>query len=222
MGVNFSTLLASVFLCCAVTVTAQTPFRIQADFSLKVVMGDGGESLTKGTVYYDRNIGQLIYRINFPYTQVVTIENDQVRVEPAGEKPSSEKSTYPPVASVFHLALTGDLTDYGLSNSGSYKLTDMRQEAGKVISHWEPLHLSTGGNIDIMQANNLLEATILHDQEGNVMSKQLYEGYQRYLGSAIPSVITQRVFANGSSTWTRLALENIQLNATSEALYRTQ
>ena len=52
------------------TVQAQEYYRVNADFTVKVKLADGTMNLTKGSVYYDKNIQELIYRVSFPQPEV--------------------------------------------------------------------------------------------------------------------------------------------------------
>lgn len=212
--------LIVLFLLLPVVSLAQLPFRIKADFTLKSVTDAGEESITTGTLCYDKNIGQLIYYVAFPEPTTVVLTEDSAMVFQNNQRTSSSENQFPPVGSVFHLALSGTLADFGLSSGGRHELLEMSREQGKVISLWKPLGPAPHAQIALLQANNRLQAVMLYGAGGTVESKQQFSDYSEVEGTAIPTSMLQRSTAGEKGAWTEVKLANIVLDELDAARYR--
>ncbi|MDD2814105.1 MAG: hypothetical protein PHF53_11930, partial [Bacteroidales bacterium] len=59
-----------LLIACSLSTKGQTNTRLRADFTVKISIANGGQSLTSGQVFYDRNIRQLIYYLSFPEREI--------------------------------------------------------------------------------------------------------------------------------------------------------
>jgi hypothetical protein len=171
---------------------AQQYNRIHADFSVKVKNASGGQSLTMGQVYYDRNIKQIIYYVSFPEKEM-WITSDTMVYQVRNDKLISKTSTFSIAEfTVFHLALNSRLQDYGLRNT-TYKVENVDREKDLVITTWAPPEKAREslGNILVSVKSKQLFGVVFQDPKGIPLRKQFFEEYQVVSGLSFPGKIVE-------------------------------
>jgi len=166
--------------------------RIHADFSVKVKTASGGQSLTMGQVYYDRNIKQIIYYVSFPEKEM-WITSDTMVYQVRNDKLISKTSTFSIAEfTVFHLALNSRLQDYGLRNT-TYKVENVDREKDLVITTWAPPEKAREslGNILVSVKSKQLFGVVFQDPKGIPLRKQFFEEYQVVSGLSFPGKIVE-------------------------------
>lgn len=169
-------------------------FRIKADLTIKEKLGDTAYQLIIGKVFYDKNIGKLVYNISFPKkgtwvmndTSLYIIQNDSV----TGHRkiPQINKFT------IFHLSLNGKLDNFGLDpENGPFTISSVEKEADLVISTWIPpeKYREDIGKFVISQKNKRLFGMVVINANDKVISKQFFENYQNFRGLGFPTRIVQ-------------------------------
>jgi hypothetical protein len=189
---------------------AQGYNRIRADFSVKVRTATGGQSLTMGQVFYDRNIKQLIYYITFPEKET-WITTDTVIYQMRDGKLISKTATFSLAEfTVFHLALNSHLQDFGLKNT-RYVALEVGRDKDLVITTWAPPEKARErlGNILVSVKNKQLFGVIFQDPAGTVIRKQFFEDYHLTGGLAFPGKITEINISNGIESYQVTSYKNI-------------
>jgi hypothetical protein len=184
--------------------------RIRADFSVKVKTPSGGQSLTMGQVFYDRNLKQLIYYLSFPGKEI-WITSDTMVYQIRNEKLISKTATFSLTDfTVFHLALNSHLQDFGLKNT-TYKAEQVKRENNLVITTWRPPEKAREklGNILVSVKNKQLFGVIFQDPKGIVIRKQFFEEYQVINGLSFPGKIIEINITNGIESYQVTTYKNV-------------
>jgi hypothetical protein len=181
-----------VLLALSLALKGQQYNRIHADFSVKVKTAGGGQALTVGQVFYDKNIRQLIYYVSFPEKEI-WITSDTVVYQIRDGKLVSRTATFSLAEfSVFHLALNSRLQDYGLRNT-RYTVADVSRDKDLVITTWSPPEKAAKqlGNILVSAKNKQLFGVVFMAPEGSVLRKQFFEDYHVTQGLSFPGRIVE-------------------------------
>ncbi|MDD4644523.1 MAG: hypothetical protein PHY99_00880 [Bacteroidales bacterium] len=199
--------------------------RIRADFAVKIKTISGGQSLTMGQVYYDRNIKQVIYDISFPEKEIWITSDTLVYQIRQGKLISKTATLSMAEFTVFHLALNSQLQDFGLKNS-AYAATDVQREQDLVITTWVPpaKNKEKPGNILVSVKNKQLFGVIIQDPEGTILRKQFFENYQVISGLSFPGKIVEINITNGLENYQVTTYKNIvidELENDSKYFYNT-
>ncbi len=216
----FKNLTAILILLCIFSVTnAQQHYRIKTGFSIKENLPDGTSNLTMGTVYFDKNTKKLVYNISFP-KKLFQVLSDSFFYEIKDNKLSEKKKAVNLLQfSIFNLALSSNLSNYGLNSNGIFILTDVSKEDSLVISTWEPSTTKLKeltGKILISQKKRMLHGLIFFDNKDNILSKQFFTDYITVNGLNFPTQITQINYINGKEYYKVTTYKNIVVNATNE------
>ena len=173
----------SIFLFTTYKSNAQKFYRIKSDFSIKAKAADGRSQLTVGTVYYDRNAKKLVYCNTFPKRED-WVSIDTLVFQVVNNKVLSKYKS-PPLGefSIFNLALTSQINNYGLSNS-MFKIEKVEKESGMVITTWIPpkKFATIFGKVLISNKNNRLNGIVFLDKDGKVIKKQFFDNWGNFDG----------------------------------------
>ncbi|MFW5821413.1 MAG: hypothetical protein ACOCWA_08990 [Bacteroidota bacterium] len=193
--------------------SAQGIYRIKGEFSIKS-KENGFSQLVMGNFYYDMNSEQIIYRNYFPEketwvtsdTTLYHIINDEVVSTQA--IPNLSKF------SIFHLALTRDLKNFGIDDK-SFLLKKVEEDQGMVISTYEPnsKYLKFDGRIMLSMKDNKLFGIVFFNGSGEIVKKQFFENYDVQKGLPFPGKITEITYVNGQEVYKVTSYKNIEYNA---------
>ncbi len=200
----------------------QEYFRMSADYTVKVKRADGSMNLTRGSVYYDKNIRELIYRVDYPRketwviadTSLFKFRNDSL----------IERMTIPSIAefTVFHLSLNSGISDFGLKQS-RFKVNKVERRNGSTLSYWKiPKELeSTISHVVVAKKGGHLESVFMVGEDNRVMSKQFYRDYQMSGAFEFPMKIIQLIpDESGKNHYQVTEFRNIRINdMDNDALY---
>jgi hypothetical protein len=189
---------------------SQSYNRIRADFSVKIKTASGGQSLTLGQVFYDRNFRQIIYYETFPEKET-WITADTLVYQIKDEKLISKTSTFSMSEfTVFHLALNSHLQDFGLKNT-SYQVSHVERDRDLVITTWTPPEKTRGklGNILVSVKNKQLFGVVFMDTKGVIIRKQFFENYLLINGLSFPGKIVEINISNGLESYQVTTYKNI-------------
>jgi len=203
-------IIACILTWFALAVNAQQYTRIHADFSNKIKTASGGQSLTMGQVFYDRNIKQLIYYVTFPEKET-WVTSDTVVYQIKDDKLISKTATFSMAEfTVFHLALNSHLQDFGLKNT-RYIAGDVQREGDLVITTWAPPEKASEklGNILVSVKSKQLFGVIFQDPQGVIIRKQFFEDYQLINGLAFPGKIIEINISNGIESYQVTSYKNV-------------
>jgi hypothetical protein len=202
--------LTCALLLGAIAAYGQQYNRIHADFSVKVKNASGGQSLTIGQVFYDRNNKQIIYYVTFPDHEM-WVTSDTLVFQFRDGKLISRTATFSMAEfTVFHLALNSRLQDFGLRNT-RYSVKDIAREGDMVITTWMPPEKAREslGNIMVSVKNKQLFGVVFQDPKGVVMRKQFFEEYQVFSGLSFPGKIVEINTTNGIDSYQVTTYKNI-------------
>lgn len=192
---------------------AQSFYRIKGEFSIKSKSTDGKSQLTMGTFYYDKNFGKLIYKNTFP-AKDVWVTYDTVMYNIVNDR-VVRKILVPPLAqfSVFHLALTSQINNYGLKQSG-FTIQKVEKAQDMVITTWiPPAYLKKMfGKVLTSIRSNRLNGIVFMDAKGNVLRKQFFNNFTNVKGVEIPLEIIDMTYANGRESYQVTTYKNIVID----------
>jgi len=176
-------------------VFSQDYFRIKADFTVKISKSDGTRNLTRGVVYYDKNIRELIYDISFPEKETwVSRDTSLLKIR---DGKVYEKMSIPSINefTIFHLALNSMLNDFGLKNS-PFKIQKVEKKGDLTLSYWNiPEQASTLMDFVVVARNgNRLESVVIMADEQKVLSKQFFRNYTKVKAFEFPTQIVQILY----------------------------
>jgi hypothetical protein len=192
---------------------SQNYHRVSADFTVKIKSPSGGQSLSQGRVYYDRGLRQIIYNLTFPEPETwVSADTILYRIQ-NGKVISRTFSPSMADFSVFHLALSSHLQNFGL-NFTKYEPKTVTREGDQVITTWmPPLHSSDKlGKILVSARNKQLFGVVFFDPKGVLIRKQFFEDYQIISGLSFPGKIVEINIFNGSETYQVTTFKNIVID----------
>ncbi|MFT6879341.1 MAG: hypothetical protein ACI8UX_000566 [Psychromonas sp.] len=205
-------------------------YRFKADISVKEKLGDGKYRLTMGKVYYDKIYQKIVYDINFPKIENIVIQDTSLfEINNEGILLKQSKTMVLPEFTVFHLALTGKLSDYGLKESNKdraiYKIGDIEKKEGGVVTTWTPAEekLKTlFGDIKMMTKNRRLDVMVFYDKDGRLVSRQFFKKYVNVKGIEFPEEVTMISYAfDGTQNIQRTTYKNILIDQNDEdEMYR--
>jgi hypothetical protein len=207
----------------SVPLKAQLYYRIEADFSIKEKSSSGYENLMLGRVYFDKNVRQSVFDVKFPEKEILII-NDTATIK-AIERTYTKHVLGRNLLdfSVLNLFIQGNLDYFGLNNT-PFELDKVEQDQGLVISTWVLKNKYVGSPISkllLSQKDNKLNGLITFDNEGNIISKQIFSDYILVEKIAFPSRVLQiSFFPDGTELKKITEYSNIIVNSKeNESLY---
>ena len=196
---------------------SQGVYRIQGEFSLKS-KENGLAQLVMGKFYYDLNSSQIIYRNFFPEKET-WITSDTILYYLVNDEIISTQ-IIPDLSkfSIFHLALTRNLKNFGIDGK-SFTLENVEQDNGMVISTYVPnrKYNRYSGKIMLSMTDGMLFGIVFYDKEENIIKKQFFEDYITDMGLPFPGKITEIIYQNGSELYKVTTYKNIIYNANEPA-----
>ena len=190
---------------------AQQFFRVKADFSIKQKKANGESTLIMGKVYYDKNAKKIVYINSFPKEETDVLV-DTILYSIIDNRVVSKNSTFFTYRfSIFHLALIGKLSTFGLDGS-IYKLVKTEKEKDLVITTWEADGKGKEklGKIILSTKNKKLYGVVVFDNKNKIIMKQFFKNFVNVNGMDFPSEITQISYnASGKESYGITTYKNI-------------
>ena len=178
-------------------VFSQQFYRFNADVSIKDKLSDGTYRLTMGKVYYDKIYKKIVYQLKFPRQETVIAQDTTLyTLDKDGKLASTTRTVLVPEFTVFHLALTGRLADYGLKaveEKPIYKIGKVEKTKEGVLTTWVPADdrfKKVFGNVQMHNVNKRLDAMVFFDKENKVVSRQYFKKYTTLKGISFPQEVT--------------------------------
>ncbi len=172
-----------------------------------------------GTVYFDKTRKQIIYSIKFPEPEFLVVTDSFVYTIKEGKIQEKKQGVGLMQFSIFNLALSSKLSNYGLDQSPLFKLTNVEKEDSLIISTWEPTLdklKELTGTILISQVHKRLFGLVFFDKNKKLMSKQFFEEYKNFSGLQFPGQITQINYIGGKEYYKITTFKNVIVNDTNE------
>ncbi len=210
--------------------SAQQFYRFKADVSVKDKLADGKYRLTMGKVYYDKIYRKIVYRLNFPKKENIVIQDTSMfKINESGLLTETTKTILLPEFTVFHLALTGKLSDYGLKASNEepaiYKVGNVEKTKDGVMTTWTPSQDKMKvvfGDIKMLNKDRRLDVMVFYDKDNKVVSRQFFKKYINVKGIEFPTEVTMISYAfDGTQNIQRTTYKNIIIDQNDEdEIYR--
>lgn len=192
---------------------SQGIYRVTGDFSMKSKQ-EANAQLVMGKFFYDINSNQIIYRNHFPEKEswittdsvLYHLVNDEIR--------STQKIPSLNRFSIFHLALTRNLKNFGIDGN-SFSIGNVEQDGEMVITTYIPnqKYNSWSGKIMLSMTDRKLYGIVFFDKEDSIVKKQFFEDYTYSHGLPFPGKITEITYVNGKENYKVTTYKNIVYNA---------
>jgi len=201
-------------------ITGQKFYRINGEFTIKGKTADGKNQLTMGKFYYDKSIQKLVYISNFPIDETwVSVDTNLYKI--ANNKVIARYSS-PPLSlfSIFHLALTSQINNYGLKNS-AFTISKVEKQNDMVITTWQPPSSMSKitGKVLISNKSNTLFGIVFLDSKSKVIKKQFFENYQNVSGVEFPMEITDITYTGDKENYQVTSYKNVVIDETTKNMY---
>jgi hypothetical protein len=175
---------------------AQKNYRVKADISIKDKLSNGKLRLTVGKVYYDKIYGKIVYQLRFPRKETLVVQDTSIfQIDENGKFLGSKGTPMLPEFTIFHMALTNRLSDYGLNDGTNfYKVSKVEKEEDAIITTWMPSDPSLNkylGKIMMKNVKKRLEVILFYGPKGDLLSKQFFQDYTNVKGIEFPRSVTQ-------------------------------
>lgn len=200
-------------------------FRLKADVSIKDKLSTGTYRLTVGKVYYDKPSLGLIYKLHFPQEETIIIKDTTLyRLDKKDSLLAVQNVTIMNEFSIFHLSLSGKLTDYGINSgkvSGIYKIEKIEKDAnGRVITTWKVMEkrlVKILGKIKMANIDKKLDAIAFYDVSDKLLSQQFFKDYVNIKGLVFPKQVTQISYnSDGTQNIQQTTYKNIVIDENGE------
>ncbi|WP_375580541.1 hypothetical protein ABWH96_05770 [Marivirga tractuosa] len=191
---------------------SQAYFRITADFTIKENTASGKE-FYKGEVYFDKRINKIIYQVSFPERKTLVMADTQMYVV---EKEQIIKQVFTPNTnrfSIFNLALSGDLKNYGLDKTGYY-INSIEESKDQTIIEWFPddNFKDKLGKAVLSLKNDQLFGIVMFKPNGEIMGKRFYKDYVSVKGLPFPQKVIQVSYLHGEEYYKITTFKNIKVD----------
>jgi hypothetical protein len=223
-------LICFLFFSFSNDLNAQQFFRFKADVSVKDKLADGKYRLTMGKVYYDKIFKKIVYSLNFPKKEDIVIQDTSMfKINAAGLLTEQTRTLLMPEFTVFHLALTGKLSDYGLQSGKEeksiYKVGSVAKTKDGILTTWVPSDdkfKTLFGDIKMLTKNRRLDVMIFYDKDGKMVSRQFFKKYINVKGIEFPTEVTMISYAfDGTKNIQQTTYKNIVIDQNDEdQMYR--
>jgi hypothetical protein len=188
-------------------------YRIKGEFSLKA-KEKGTSQLVMGNFYYDLNKNQIIYRNFFPEKETWVTSDTTLYHLINDEVVSTQLIPDFSKFSIFHLALTRNLRNFGIEGN-SFEIAKVDQDGEMVITTYKPnkKYNSWSGKIMLSMIDGKLFGIIFYDKDDNIIKKQFFEDYSTTRGLPFPGKITEITYdEEGNEEYKVTTYKNIVYN----------
>lgn len=208
-------LFLSFFGC---TLYAQDAIRLSADFSIKQKDQTGKGQLVTGTLYFDKKIQKICYKVDYPEPAFWLVK-DSMFYEFNADTQFVKLSTapYSPAFSIYQTILTDNFDDLGLKTMG-FKIGSVEKIDTMVVTEWLPnnnlkKHL---GKVLLSHSNRKINAAVFFDAQGSIVSKEQYKKIQLIQDQWIPTEVVSISYKKEQVETIKItSLRNIRFNETS-------
>lgn len=196
---------------------AQQFYRIKTDFSIKYKDANGKQLLQMGAIFYDINNKTIVIKTGFPTKQTIAQKDSIIYKIGNSEITKQGKVIIPVELSIFHLALTGNLENFGLDKL-AYHIEEIKNEKGLVISIWTPNEKikKYAGKILVATKNKQLHSIIFLDKNQKITTKHFYRNYTNINGMMFPCEVLRINYDGDKESYKLSTYKNIILNETNK------
>lgn len=198
-----------------VSVKAQMAYRIEADILTKTRLPDSTFQISKGKIFYDKNVKKIIFDFSFPQPEKVVLFDTVAYTFENENLITTSKNLLIPEQSIFHSMLMGSITRYGFDES-LFVANGIDKKKDLVITTWLPREglSSVFSKILVASKNKQLHSITMFDTEGETMNRQILKEYKLIENSEIPHEILLATYTEKGVVYQVITLKNVILNNT--------
>jgi len=210
-----------VFVCLIVLLPfagfSQQAYRIKADIFTKTRLIDSTFQISKGTLFYDKNVKKIIFDFSFPQKEKVVLFDTIMYSFRADTLYAKSLNLLIPDQSLFHFILMGNMANFGLDQA-HFEMKGVEKKGDMVITTWLPPEFlrQTISKVLMTTKNKLLYSVTMFDSKGNVVSRQILKNYKLIQGIDIPTEILIATYLsnNQGNIYQIITMNNVILNDT--------
>jgi len=194
---------------------SQQFYRVKAEYSIKYKDTKGNQILQMGVTFYDTNAKIVVMKNGFPVREILA-QKDTAIFQVRNEKLVGTSHAYSlPDLSIFHMALTGELNNFGLDKAG-YHLENVKSDKGLILTTWSPPDemKKNLGKILVSTKEKKLFGIVFLDTNEKIVAKHLFQNYQNINGFVFPMVVLRITYAGDEESYKRTEYKNIKVNET--------
>jgi hypothetical protein len=199
---------------------SQQFFRIKTDYSVKYTDSKGNSILQMGVVYYDIHSKIIVMRNGYPTKEIIAQKDTSIYHIRNNFIHSREKAYAMVELSIFHLALTGQLEDYGLKKAG-YMLDSIKSDKGLVITIWSlPESVkNTSGKIIVSIKDKKLFGIVFLDKNEKIIAKHFFRNYTNINGFDFTTEVLRVTYLDDFESSMLTTYSKILVNDTKDEEY---
>lgn len=195
---------------------AQQFYRIRAEYSVKYKDTRGNQVLRMGATFYDINNKMLVIKNGFPIREIFA-QKDTVIYHVRNERLVGQSKAYALTnLTIFHMALTGQLNNFGLDNAG-YHLENVKSDKGLILTTWAPPEKAKSylGKILVSTKEKQLYGIVFLDIHEKILAKHIFRDYKNVNGFEFPREILRITYEGGEEkTYKLTTYKNVRVNET--------
>ena len=218
-NLHFS-IISALLTIVPVAVHSQQFFRIKTDYSVKYTDSKGTSSLQMGVTYYDVNNKIIVMRNGFPIREIIAQKDTSIYNIRNNFIHSRQKAYAPVELSIFHLALIGELEDYGLKKAG-YILENVKEDKGLILTSWSPPDnmKAYSGKILISVKDKKLFGIVFLDTNEKIIAKHFFRNYANINGFSFPTEVLRITYLNDQEISMLTTYSKIVINDSNDNEY---
>ncbi|HPR33594.1 MAG TPA: hypothetical protein PLK12_15950, partial [Prolixibacteraceae bacterium] len=116
---------------------AQLAYRIEADIFTKTRLADSTFQISKGKLFYDKNIKKIIFDFTFPEREKIILFDTLMYTFREDTLFLKSKNLLIPDQSLFHFMLSGKMENFGLDEA-QFEMKGFEKQKDMVITTWIP------------------------------------------------------------------------------------
>jgi len=194
-------------------IRAQQFYRIKADYSIKYTDTKGNQILQMGVVFYDMNSKKVVMKNGFPVREILVQEDTTIYQIRNNLLAGTSRAYALANLSVFHLALTGELNNYGLDKSG-YHLENVKSDKGLILTTWAPPDFAKDylGKILVSTKEKQLFGIVFLDKNEKIIAKHFYRDYKNINGFVFPTEVLRITYFDDEESYKLTKYSKIKVN----------
>lgn len=201
-------------------IIAQQFHRIKSEYSIKYTDTKGNQILQMGVVFYDINSKKIVMKNGFPVREML-VQKDTTIYQIRNNLLVGTSRAYALVdLSVFHMALTGELNNYGLDKAG-YHLENVKSDKGLILTTWAPPDEAKNylGKILVSTKEKQLFGIVFLDTNEKIIAKHFYRDYKNIEGFVFPTEVLRITYSNDEESYKLTKYTKIKINEMDDEEY---
>jgi hypothetical protein len=188
-------------------------FRLKADFSIKEKYQDGKMALNMGTVYYDKVIDKLVYKMTFPEKETWVFKDTTFYRFIGSTIKSKQMLPFNPAATIFNNILNNTIHNFGLEKS-LYKISKVEKDKDLVITTWLPDKKleKAFGKVVTSKKDNKIYGIAFYSPTNELIKKQFFKNYIKAAGLDFPTEVTEIHYLTSGRELKVTTYKNVVIN----------